>query len=35
MTISSQLVSVSTNSASPDAFTVPADFKKTEPKNAS
>jgi hypothetical protein len=35
MTISSQLISVSTNSASPDAFTVPADFKKTEPKNAS
>lgn len=35
MTISSQLVSVSTNSASPDAFSVPADFKKTEPKNAS
>jgi hypothetical protein len=35
MTISSQLISVSTNSASPDAFTVPADFKKTEPRNAS
>jgi hypothetical protein len=35
MTISSQLVSVSTNSASPDAFSVPADFKKTELKNAS
>jgi hypothetical protein len=35
MTISSQLVSVSTNSASPDAFIVPADFKKTELKNAS
>jgi hypothetical protein len=35
MTVSSQLVSVSTNSASPDAFIVPADFKKTEPKNAS
>jgi hypothetical protein len=32
MTVSSQLVSVSTNSASPDAFTVPADFKKTETK---
>jgi hypothetical protein len=26
---------VSTNSASPDAFSVPADFKKTELKNAS
>jgi hypothetical protein len=35
MTVSSQLVSVSTNSASPDAFTVPADFKKSEPKNQS
>jgi hypothetical protein len=35
MTISSQLVSVSTNSASPEAFTVPADFKKIEPRNAS
>jgi hypothetical protein len=35
MTVSSQLVSVSTNSASADAFTVPADFKKTEPRNAS
>jgi hypothetical protein len=33
MTISSQLVSVSTNGASPDAFTVPADFKKQELKN--
>jgi hypothetical protein len=32
MTVSSQLVSVSTNSASPDAFTVPADFKKQELK---
>jgi hypothetical protein len=30
ITVSSQLVSVSSNSASPDAFTVPADFKKTE-----
>lgn len=35
MTVSSQLVSVSTNSAGPDVFTVPADFKKIEPKNAS
>jgi len=35
MTISSQLVSVSTNSASPEVFSVPADFKKIEPKNAS
>ena len=33
MTVSSQLVSVSTNSASPDAFSVPADYKKTEIKN--
>jgi hypothetical protein len=32
MTISSQLVSVSTNSASPDAFSVPADFKRQESK---
>jgi hypothetical protein len=32
MTISSQLVSVSTNSVSADAFTVPADFKKQELK---
>jgi hypothetical protein len=32
MTVSSQLVSVSTNSATPDAFTVPADFKKIELK---
>ena len=32
MTISSQLVSVSTNSASPDAFSVPADFKRQENK---
>jgi hypothetical protein len=30
MTVSSQLVSVSTNGASPDAFIVPADFKKEE-----
>lgn len=30
MTVASQLVSVSTNSASPDAFAVPADFRKTE-----
>jgi hypothetical protein len=30
MTVSSQLVSVSTNSASADAFMVPADFKKRE-----
>jgi hypothetical protein len=33
MTVSSQLVSVSTDSASPDAFAVPADFKKTEMKH--
>jgi hypothetical protein len=33
MTVSSQLVSVSTNGASADAFTVPADFKKQELKN--
>jgi hypothetical protein len=32
MTVSSQLVSVSTNGASADAFTVPADFKKQELK---
>jgi hypothetical protein len=32
MTISSQLVSVSTNSAGADAFTVPADFKRQESK---
>jgi len=32
MTISSTLVSVSTNAASPDAFTVPADFKRQEVK---
>jgi hypothetical protein len=32
MTVSSQLVSVSTNGASADAFTVPADFKKQEIK---
>jgi hypothetical protein len=32
MTVSSQLVSVSSNSASADAFTVPADFKKQELK---
>ena len=32
MTVSSQLVSVSTDSASPDAFVVPADFKKQELK---
>jgi hypothetical protein len=32
MTISSQLVSVSTNSAAADAFTVPADFKRQETK---
>jgi hypothetical protein len=32
MTVSSQLVSVSTNGASPDAFIVPADFKKEELK---
>ncbi len=32
LTISSQLVSVSTNSASPDVFTVPADFKRQEIK---
>jgi hypothetical protein len=32
MTISSQLVSVSTTGAGPDAFVVPADFKKEEIK---
>jgi hypothetical protein len=32
MTVASQLVSVSTNSASADAFTVPADFKRHETK---
>jgi hypothetical protein len=32
MTVSSQLVSVSTNGASADAFTVPSDFKKQETK---
>jgi hypothetical protein len=32
MTVSSQLVSVSTNGASADAFTVPADFKRQETK---
>jgi hypothetical protein len=32
MTVSSQLVSVSTNGASADAFTVPADFKRQELK---
>ena len=32
MTITSQLVSVSNNGASADAFTVPADFKKQESK---
>jgi hypothetical protein len=32
MTVSSQLVSVSTNGASADAFTVPADFKRQEAK---
>jgi hypothetical protein len=32
MTVSSQLVSVSTNGASADAFTVPADFKRHETK---
>jgi hypothetical protein len=32
MTVSSQLVSVSTTGASADAFTVPADFKKEELK---
>jgi hypothetical protein len=32
MTVSSQLVSVSTSGASPDAFVVPADFKKREIK---
>jgi len=34
MTISSQLVSVSTNSAGADAFTVPADFKRQESKTS-
>jgi len=32
MTVSSQLVSVSTNGAGADAFTVPADYKKQETK---
>jgi hypothetical protein len=32
MTVSSQLVSVSTDNASADAFVVPADFKKQELK---
>jgi hypothetical protein len=32
MTVSSQLVSVSANGASADAFTVPADFKRQETK---
>jgi hypothetical protein len=32
MTVSSQLVSVSTGSVSADAFTVPAGFKKLEVK---
>jgi hypothetical protein len=32
MTVSSQLISVSTNGASAAVFTVPADFKKQEPK---
>jgi hypothetical protein len=32
MTVTSQLVSISTDSASPDAFAVPADFKKQEVK---
>ena len=32
MTVSSQLVSMSTNPASADAFSVPAGFKKIEPK---
>jgi hypothetical protein len=32
MTVSSQLVSISTDSASPDVFVVPADFKKQELK---
>jgi hypothetical protein len=32
MTVSSQLVSVSTNGASADAFTVPADFKRQQVK---
>jgi len=32
MTVTSQLVSISTDSASPDAFAVPADFKKQELK---
>jgi hypothetical protein len=32
MTVSSQLVSVSTNGASADVFTVPADFKRQEEK---
>jgi hypothetical protein len=30
MTVSSQLVSISTDAASADAFTVPANFKKIE-----
>jgi hypothetical protein len=33
MTVSSQVVSVSANGVSPDAFTVPAGFKKIETKN--
>jgi hypothetical protein len=33
MTVSSQLVSVSTNGAGADAFTVPADFKRQETKS--
>jgi hypothetical protein len=32
MTVASQLVSISTSSASPDAFVVPADFKQLENK---
>jgi hypothetical protein len=34
MTITSQLVSVSTNSGPADAFTVPADFKKQESRTS-
>jgi hypothetical protein len=32
MTVSSQLVSMSTTSASPDAFVIPADFKQVQNK---
>ena len=32
MTVSSQLISVSTNAVSPDAFTIPADYKRHDTK---